>query len=124
MVLVPGTLRLDAFTMVDPDIVWVPAPFGTPHHERPKPLVVVEVSHTTYKRDSGIKLRHYAYFGIRDYWILHLKKHRIEVYRNPQNPTGQLGDCTYASVEKYVKGQSIALLDRPEVSFLVDDLLP
>jgi Uma2 family endonuclease len=120
----PGTLRLDAFTVVDSDVLWVAAPIGTPEHARPKPLVLVEVSHATYKRDSGIKLREYARYGIRDYWILHLKKERIEVYRNPQNPTGQLDDCSFASVEKFVKGQAIALLDRPEAMFRVDDLLP
>lgn len=121
---VPGTLRLDAHTVVDPDLAWVAAPIGTPEQHRPRPLLIVEISHTTYKKDSGVKRRANAKFGIRDYWIAHLDQNRIEVYREPQNPTGKLADCHFASVSHFINGQSIALLDRPSVVLHVDDLLP
>src|SRR5688572_26999040 len=67
---VPGTLRLDPFTVVDPDLMWVAAPLGTPEHLRPLPLLLIEVSHATYRKDSGVKLRNYARAMIGDYWIL------------------------------------------------------
>lgn len=119
-----GTLRLDLYSMPDPDFFWLPCAVGTPVHEWPEPLLLVEVADTTYKKDSGLKMRKYAQAGIADYWIEHLKENCVEVYRDPKNPTGKLSDCHYASVVRYKKGESIALLRRPEVVIPVDELLP
>jgi Uma2 family endonuclease len=119
-----GTLKIDLYNMPDPDFLWMPCPMGTPVHEWPEPLLLVEVADTTYKKDSGPKMRKYAQAGIADYWIEHLKESCIEVYREPKNPTGKLSDCHYASVVRYVKGQSISLLRRPDVVIPVDELLP
>jgi len=119
-----GTIRLDLYTMPDPDFLWLGCPMGTPVAEWPEPLLIVEISNTTYRLDSGIKLCKYAFHNITDYWIENLKENRIEVYREPKNPTARLKDCHFASVTHYVKGQSIELLNRPGVSVAVDDLLP
>jgi Uma2 family endonuclease len=119
-----GTLKLDLYTMPDPDFLWMPCPEGTPVAEWPEPLLLIEIADSTYRRDSGIKLRKYAFHGIDDYWIENLKENRIEVMRGPRNPTGRLKDCHYDSITHYEKGQSINLLKRPEVSIKVDDLLP
>ena len=119
-----GTLRLDDRTMVDPDFLWLTCPMGTPAARWPAPLLVVEVSDTTYRKDSGIKLRTYAMHGIADYWIVHLSAGRIEVCRSPQNLTGQLRDCRYMNITHHHRGQTIPLLNRPAVTIAVDDLLP
>lgn len=119
-----GTLPLDKWSLPDPDVVWIPVPEATPQSDWPKPILVVEISHTTYKRDSGRKLRKYAFHGIPEYWIENLKADRVEVYRDPQNPTGREADCRYASVEHFGRGQTIGVLARPGVSVRVDDLLP
>ena len=124
MLLVPGTLRLDAFTVVDPDLMWVAAPYGTPEHERPRPLLLIEVSDTTYKKDSGIKLREYAKAGIRDYWIVNVRDARIEVCRSPLNPTGRLADCGYRHIVHRGPGATVSPLERPDLTLKVDDLLP
>src|SRR4051794_13645207 len=52
-----GTLKLSPFSAPDPDIVWLPVPKDTPPHLWPKPILVIEISDTTYRKDSGIKLR-------------------------------------------------------------------
>jgi Uma2 family endonuclease len=122
--IVQGTLRLDEFNEPDPDFLWVDAPIGTPESQRPLPMLVIEVSHTSYRKDSGAKLRMYAQHGIRDYWILNLRDDRVEVYRDPQNPTGIPEDCSYASIHYFTRGQSIAPLARPQILLAVDDLLP
>jgi Uma2 family endonuclease len=122
--MIHGTIRLDRFTAPDPDFMWVPAAIGTPEAVRPLPLLVIEVSDKTYRKDSGIKVRKYAQAGIQDYWIENIKANRIEVYRDPQNPTGDLQDCHYASVTHFLPGQSITLLARPHVVLQVSDLLP
>ena len=87
-------------------------------------LLLIEVSDTTYRKDSGIKLRTYAFHGVPEYWIENLSADRIEVYRRPQNPTGRLRDCHYASVEHFGRGQSVTVAARPGVTFLVEELLP
>jgi Uma2 family endonuclease len=121
---VPGTLRMNGDSLVDPDLLWIPSPIGTPSERWPSPILVVEVSFRTYRKDSGSKLRAYAKFGVRDYWIANLKADRIEVYRDPMNPTGNVDDCRYASVTHHARGDTIASLVRPEATFRVDDLLP
>ena len=123
-IIIQGTLRFDELNEPDPDFMWFAVPVGTPEHQRPLPLLVIEISHTTYRKDSGVKLRMYAQHGIEDYWIVNTRADRVEVYRDPQNPTGNPADCRYASVQHFTRGQRIALLKRPAVSLAVDDLLP
>src|SRR5438874_973169 len=100
-IIIQGTLRLDAFSAPDPDFQWCPVPLATPEHRRPLPIHLVEVSDTTYKKDSGVKLRKYAEHGIKDYWIINIPADRVEVYRDPANPTGKPADCRYDSVEHF-----------------------
>src|SRR5688500_13005262 len=66
LVMIQGTLRLDKYSAPDPDLQWYDVPIGTPQRHRPLPILLIEVSDTTYKRDSGIKLRLYARHGIAD----------------------------------------------------------
>jgi Uma2 family endonuclease len=123
-IVIQGTLRIDRFNAPDPDLMWLAVPKGSPEHVWPLPLVLIEISDTTYRHDSGVKLRRYAQAGIQDYWIANLKAGRVEVYRDPQSPTGRPRDFRYASVAYFVRGQSISLAQRPQVSVAVDDLLP
>lgn len=118
------TLRLDSYSAPDPDVLWLPVPPRTPQHLWLPPVVLVEVSETTYKTDSGVKLRKYAQAGIKEYWIENLKADRVEVYREPRNPTGRLADCRYESVAHFKRGDSIPVAARPGVVVAVNDLLP
>ena len=121
---IQGTMRLSRFSAPDPDFLWLPCRIGTPQHLWPDPILLIEVSDTTYRKDSGSKLRKYAYHGMADYWIENLQRDRIEVHRDPRNPTGRERDCHYADVTHYGRGQSISVLGRPGVSVDVDELLP
>lgn len=119
-----GTVILDNFTALDPDFAWFACPTGTPNPTRGLPMLLIEVSHTTYRRDSGKKMRKYAQAGITDYWIINIKADRVEVYRDPKNPTGQRDDCYYASVTHHLRGRAVPLLARPAVALAVNDVLP
>jgi len=124
-----GTLRLDRLgidlrSAPDPDLMWFDSPLGTPIEVRRLPMLLIEISHTTYAYDVGEKLRKYAQAGIPDYWIEHLDADRVEVYRDPVNDTGQPDGWRYATVAHHGRGERVALLRRPEVSLAVDDLLP
>lgn len=123
-VVLRGTLILSRYSAPDPDLLWLRVPVGTPVHQWPDPILLIEVSDTTYRKDSGIKLRTYAFHGVPEYWIENLAADRIEVYREPQNPTGRLRDCRYASAQHFSRGQSILVAARPGVSQAVDELLP
>ena len=47
----------------------------------PPPTLVVEIlSESTAANDRGIKFRHYAAAGIREYWLIDLDLRRIEQY--------------------------------------------
>jgi Uma2 family endonuclease len=88
-VVVQGTLALPPLGAPDPDFHIFDVPEGTPDTQLPLPILVIEVSDTTYAQDSGPKLRMYARAGVPDYWIFNLHADRVEVYRQPENPTGR-----------------------------------
>ena len=96
----------------------------TPDHLLPLPILVIEVSDTTYPKDRGPKLRLYARAGIRDYWIINLLQNRVEVCRQPHNPTGKRSGWRYADMSFHGPGQRISPLARPQTEFAVDTLLP
>lgn len=123
-VAIQGTLRLGSANAPDPDLSVYAAPEGTHESLLPLPFLVIEISDTTYRKDSGVKLRMYAAAGIGDYWIVNLPAKRIEVYREPSNKTGKRRDWHYASVEQFVAGQKIRLLKYPKISVGVSELLP
>jgi Uma2 family endonuclease len=80
-VVIHGTVRLSRHDAPDPDFTVFDAPVGTPDDQLPRPLLIIEVSDTTYAKDAGPKLRAYARAGVRDYWIVNLLARRVEVYR-------------------------------------------
>src|SRR5215469_594773 len=65
-VVIQGTLVLSSRSAPDPDFHVFDVPVGTPDEQLPKPLLLIEVSDSTYGRDRGLKLRAYARAGIAD----------------------------------------------------------
>ena len=119
-----GTLVLSRFSAPDPDYHVFDVPEGTPDRQLPMPFLVIEVSDTTYLKDSGPKSRLYASAGIPDYWIVNLQQRRLEIYRNPENSTGRRLDWRYAGVSHYSAGDVVTSLRYPKVAFPVDQILP
>ena len=85
--------------------------------------LLVEVSDTTYAKDSGPKLRRYATFRIPVYWIVDLNRRIVEVRTGPFGKGKQAG---YAHCDTYREGDTIPVeLDGQEVGRVaVSDLLP
>jgi Uma2 family endonuclease len=123
-VVIQGTFLLSKTSAPDPDLHVFDVPAGTPDDKLPLPFLVIEVSDTTYRKDSGPKLRAYAAGGVRDYWIVNIPAQRVEVYRSPENPTGNESDWRYAQTTLFTRGQQVQPLARPDLSFPVDALLP
>lgn len=122
-VVIQGTLLLPPYGAPDPDFHVFDVPVGTSDDQLPVPLLVIEVSDTSYARDSGPKLRMYARANIADYWIVNLDLRRVEVYRRPGNPTGKRLGWRYADTQVITPGQSISPLGRPALSLAVDQML-
>jgi Uma2 family endonuclease len=67
----------------------------------------VEVSDTTYRKDSGIKLRRYAHVRVPHYWIVNLERRQVEVHREPQ---GRHGKAYYRFVEIHAEDDEVAVV--------------
>jgi len=61
--------------------------------------------------------------AIREFWIINRAKQQVEVYRQPENPTGGGSAWQYASVTACHSGERVSPLRKPDVSFGVDQLL-
>jgi Uma2 family endonuclease len=123
-VITQGTLPLGRYGAPDPDVHVFAVPEGPAEEQLPKPFIVIEISHKSYRKDSGPKLRQYASAGIRDYWIANLADRQIEVYRVPENPTRKRRDWRYAERKVYRSGDKVRLLEYPKITIAVDDILP
>jgi Uma2 family endonuclease len=73
----------------EPDLAIVRAADEAASETSPRTaLLVVEVAHTTVRRDLEIKARIYASAGIPEYWLVVTRKRSIEVFRNPDPKAG------------------------------------
>jgi Uma2 family endonuclease len=99
------------------------ATYGTRTARADDTVVLVEISDTTYSKDSGPKLRRYASYRIPVYWIVDLNSRQIEVHTQPFGKGKKAG---YAHCDTYQEGDSVPLiLDGQEVGRIpVADLLP
>jgi Uma2 family endonuclease len=105
----------------EPDIAVVPGKAGDYLHAHPTTaLLVVEVAQTSLEYDREVKAPLYARAGIPEYWIVNLDGQCIEVYRDPA-PIGE--GFGYRSRRIYLKGESLAPLQKPEGAVKVDELL-
>jgi len=119
-----STCILERYDAPDPDLYVLDVPIGTPDENLPIPFLVIEVSYSTYKRDSGLKLRRYAAAGVKDCWIVNIPVKRVEVYRDPENPTGRKRDWRYRAPRHYGINSKIKLLEFPKMELTVRDMLP
>jgi Uma2 family endonuclease len=70
-------------SMPEPDVVVVAAePWGTPPS---RTFLVVEVSHTSLRKDRRVKTSIYAEAGFPEYWIVDLAGRAVEVYTQPRD---------------------------------------
>ena len=91
--------------------------FYSQSHPRPSDvLLVVEVADTTGDYDRRVKVPRYARAGVPEVWVVDLRAHAIEVYRQPA------GDA-YRDVRRAGPGESLALPGVSDQRLAVDDVL-
>ncbi len=86
--------------------------------------LVIEISDTTLSYDRNRKAILYAKFGIKDYWILNLKKRTLEVYRSPAEDENSFYGFGYAERTTFGETREVSPLAKPEAKIRVADLLP
>jgi Uma2 family endonuclease len=93
-----------------PDISVLKAVDSTFAHRSPRPqdiALLVEVSDTTYRKDSGIKLRRYAHVRVPQYWIVNLERRHVEVYRDSH---GRHGKACYRVLEYRLEDDDLPIV--------------
>jgi Uma2 family endonuclease len=102
-----------------PDVVVARSTPDTYTHSHPTPadiLLLVEVSDTTLEYDRQVKATLYARALIPETWIFDLPGDQVLIYREPSAEG-------YRLLRIVRRGERIAPLAFPDVSFLVDDLI-
>jgi Uma2 family endonuclease len=119
IVSVQHPLRLDIYNEPQPDLIVLKrrADFYSTRSKFPDDtLFVVEVSDSSLRYDTKIKLPLYARSGVPELWIENLQQNVLTVCREP---TG----TNYKSQTSFRPGDSISPLAFPEITFEVKDLL-
>jgi Uma2 family endonuclease len=108
----------------EPDLAVLPGTVEDFEGEHPSTaLLVVEVAESSLRFDRKRKGSLYARAGIPEYWIVNLKRGRLEVYRDPMSdPDADLG-WRYRTVRSLTPAEEVVPLgtDQP---IAVADLLP
>lgn len=118
-------IALDETSQPEPDIAVVPR---DPHFYRDahpsRPLLMVEVSDTSYRIDHDYKSSLYARAAVPEYWIVDVVNDRIEVHHAPEVWSEAAVGWRYGSVVTLDRSATVTLLCAPDVTMAVADLLP
>jgi Uma2 family endonuclease len=103
LVRVQGALRLSNQTELMPDLSLLKLPSVQYREKQASPadaLLVIEVSDTTVRKDTRVKIPLYARCGVLEVWIMDLPKGRVHFYRSLAD--GQYQDVSVVSNPKTV----------------------
>lgn len=107
-------LAVSDFSVPEPDFAVVP--ISIPPAEAPATAhLVIEVAHSSLRKDRGLKARIYAAAGIPDYWVVNLRDQVVEVHTRPSGEG-------YAQIEARRAGEVVRPLDFPDVGIDVAEL--
>jgi Uma2 family endonuclease len=95
---------------------------GLPAHPIGADLII-EVADSSLSYDRNRKASLYARVGIRDYWIVNVVDHQLEVYRDPVPDATQHYGHRYSSRTDLVPPATVSPLALPGVTIPVADLL-
>ncbi len=111
---VQGSIGLPALqSEPEPDLVWLKRRSYAKKLPIPRNvLLLIEVADTSLAKDRDFKGPLYAEAGIKDYWIVNLQEHCIEVYREPQG-------SRYQSTRIFTGGQRVSALAFPDFALHV-----
>jgi Uma2 family endonuclease len=111
-----GPLRLSEEDEPEPDFFLFPATMRVNDVRGSDTLLVVEISHSSIRKDIKIKTPIYAGYGVREYWIVDLNDRRTLVHRNP-SPDG------YPKPTEIAFTQPLSCAALPELAVRIADIL-
>lgn len=112
-------LHIDALNDPQPDITLVRPRDDYYMHAHPRPddvLLAIEIAWSSAREDRRIKVPLYARAGIREFWLIDIKKRKLEVYRNP-------GEAGYHNVLRLSRSATVAPLAFPDLEIKVGEIL-
>jgi Uma2 family endonuclease len=111
---VQGALRLSDRTEFQPDLSLLKLP-STQYRDRQASasdaLLVIEVSDTTLRKDTHVKIPLYARCGVSEVWIMDLPKSRVHFYRSLVDGQYQNVSVMYEPKSAPVPGLADAEID-------------
>jgi len=117
-------LVLGQATDPEPDVAAVRGkPADYPTHPTTAALVV-EVSDTSFRYDTTVKLEAYAAGGIADYWVVDVNARQLHVFRDPTPDPAAAHGYAYATHLTLGPAETVAPLAAPGAAVAVADLLP
>jgi Uma2 family endonuclease len=118
-------IALDDDSEPEPDVAVVARDPGAYRDAHPtRPVLVVEVSDSSYRVDHQYKTSLYARAGVPECWIIDLLHDAVEVHRDPEpSPDAPYG-WRYRSVQVLTPPAAVTPLITPARAVPVADLLP
>jgi Uma2 family endonuclease len=118
LVSVQNPVRLSDYNEPEPDILLsdLTKYDGSRHPQPSETLLIIEVSDSTLKYDRDTKLSLYAEAGIKEVWIVNLRKNIIEVHTN-------LSDEVYQTVKLFKLGEVLQTEVIPDLQIEVNKIL-
>lgn len=113
-----GPIRISESSQPEPDLTLLrlrPVSYRDADAEPRDVLLLIEVSDTSIRRDRELKLPIYARAGIQEYWIVDVQEEMVEVYTRPSA-------STYASVQRFRRGDVISPSAFPDLRISVDEI--
>jgi Uma2 family endonuclease len=99
-----------------PDVLVVPP--GEYWHAHPsRAFLVVEVSRSSLRKDSGLKATLYGSADVDEYWIIDHAHGVVVVHRDHR-------DGEWMTKSTHARGETIAMLAFPDVAIAVSEILP
>ena len=118
-------VALDEESEPEPDVAVTagePREFLASHPRRP--ALVVEVAESSLGFDRKEKGSLYARAQVPDYWIVNLRDHVLEVYRQPRRDSSEPHGWAYRSFQSLASGEYVTPVAAPTARIAVASLVP
>ncbi len=86
--------------------------------------LIIEISDTTLRSDTGSKAALYAEARIQEYWVLNLNARCLELHRDPIPMQDSRYGFGYKTRVRYTEEEAVSPLAAPQAEIRVSDLLP
>lgn len=118
-------VALDDDSEPEPDLAVVRGRRREHRHAHPsRPVLIVEVADSSLDFDRGEKASLYPRAWVADYWILNLREHVLEIYREPAPALQARYGHRYGATITLGARDGVSPLAAPSAEIHVADLLP